>query len=83
MQEVYSLKAKLASVDCVTREFMSVFKEKEPQYAQLQPRELANKIASVYDNLASQDAWKVRQDADKEHQSLAQSEQESVDEQGR
>ena len=44
------------------------------------PRELANKDASTYDNLVSQDAWKARQDADKERQALAQSEQESTDE---
>ena len=59
---------------------MSAFKEKEPGYAQPPPRGLANKAASVYDSLASQDAWRVRQDAEKERQALAQSKRESVDE---
>ena len=52
----------------------------EPTYAQFPPRSLANETATVYDNLVSQGAWKARQDADKERQALAQSEQESIDE---
>ena len=79
LQEIHNLKVKLVSKDCMTTEFMNLFKEKEPGYIQLPPRSLANQIVKVYDNLVSQDVWKVRQDADKEYQALAQSEQESID----
>ena len=80
LQEIYDLKVKLVSTDCMTKEFMNLFKEKEPAYIQLPPRALANRIVTVYDTLVSQDGWKVKQEADKECQALAQSEQESTDE---
>ena len=80
LQEIYDLKVKLVSTDCMTKEFMSLFKEKESGYIQLPPRALANRIVAVYDALVSQDGWKVKQEADKEYQALAQSEQESTDE---
>ena len=38
---------------------MNLFKEKEPAYIQLPPRDLANKIVTVYDTLVSQDVWKI------------------------
>ena len=59
---------------------MSLFKEREPSYTQLPPRNLAKRVATVYDALASQDSWKAKQDAEKERHALAQSEQESADE---
>ena len=52
----------------------------EPGYAQLPPRDSANRVVAVYDALVSQDGWKVKRDADKERQALAQSKQESTDE---
>ena len=55
LQEIYNLKVKLASTDCVTKELMSLFKEKEPGYAQLPPRQLSMKTASAYDAFVSQD----------------------------
>ena len=80
LQETHSFKVKLASTERMTKEFMSLLKEKEPGYAQLQPRSLASKVVAAYDALASRDGWRVKRDADKERQAIAQSEQESIDE---
>ena len=41
LQEIYNLKVKLVSIDCMTKKFMNLFKEKEPGYVQLPPRDLA------------------------------------------
>ena len=58
---------------------MNLFKEKAPERVQPPPRSLANRVVAIYDALVSQDGWRAKQDADKERQALAQSEQVSTD----
>ena len=71
LRETLNLKAKLASTERVTRELLSLLKEREPNYAQPPPRRLSIKAIAACDALPSQDSWRVKQDADKERHALA------------
>ena len=60
------MKLMLVSSECMTKDFLNLFKEKVPDHNQLTARNLAKQIVVVHDELVSKDSYTVKKEANDE-----------------
>ena len=80
LDKLNEMKLVLVSNECMTKDFLSLFKEKTPEYAQLPARDLATKVVEIYDDLVSKDSYAVRKEANDEYIKMEMKEVETIQE---